>query len=103
MIQPLLNTRPNLQSAMIGRALAAVPSLGSSIFPTLSQAQSHAAERNDEIVQDSRALEDVEDPESEERARIKRLGRERPAKFKSIWSEAAFCYSVIASMITAAS
>ena len=39
---------------------------------------------------------DEEDPESD-RARIERLGRERPAKFKSFGAELAFCYSVIAS------
>lgn len=39
---------------------------------------------------------DEEAPESEQ-ARIERLGRERPAKFKSFGAELAFCYSVIAS------
>lgn len=28
---------------------------------------------------------------------IERLGRERPSSFTSIWSEVAFCYSIIAS------
>lgn len=32
-----------------------------------------------------------------DRARIERLGRERPAKFKSLGAEVTFCYSVIAS------
>lgn len=32
-----------------------------------------------------------------ERARIERLGRERPARFNSFGAELAFCYSVIAS------
>ena len=32
-----------------------------------------------------------------DRARIERLGRERPEKFKSFGAELAFCYSVIAS------
>ena len=39
---------------------------------------------------------DEEAPESD-RARIERLGRERPAKFKSLAAELTFCYSVIAS------
>lgn len=39
---------------------------------------------------------DEEAPESEQ-TRIERLGRERPAKFKSFGAELAFCYSVIAS------
>ena len=38
--------------------------------------------------------------ESEE-ARIERLGRERPAKFKSLGAELAFCYSIIASQFMA--
>lgn len=41
-------------------------------------------------------LGDEEAPESD-RAHIGRLGRERPAKFKSFGAELAFCYSVIAS------
>ena len=36
----------------------------------------------------------VEEPDH---AQIERLGRERPAKFKSFGAELAFCYSVIAS------
>ena len=39
---------------------------------------------------------DEEAPESD-RARIERLGRERPAKFQSFGAELGFCYSVIAS------
>lgn len=43
-----------------------------------------------------------DDEESEtESARIERLGRERPAKFKSLWAEFAFCYSIIASQCLA--
>lgn len=41
-------------------------------------------------------LNDEEAPESD-RAHTGRLGRERPAKFKSLGAELAFCYSVIAS------
>ena len=36
-----------------------------------------------------------------EQARIERLGRERPAKFKSLGAELAFCYSIIASQFMA--
>ena len=42
------------------------------------------------------SLGDEEAPESD-LAHIGRLGRERPAKFKSFGAELAFCYSVIAS------
>lgn len=45
---------------------------------------------------------DQEAPESEN-ARVERLGRERPAKFKSFGRELAFCYSVIASQFMAVS
>lgn len=36
-----------------------------------------------------------------DQARIERLGRERPAKFKSLGAELAFCYSIIASQFMA--
>ena len=39
--------------------------------------------------------------EESEHARIERLGRERPAKFKSFASELAFSYSIIASQFMA--
>ena len=42
--------------------------------------------------------EEVIEPEQ---ARIERLGRERPAKFKSLGAELAFCYSIIASQFMA--
>lgn len=45
-------------------------------------------------------LGDEEASESD-RARIERLGRERPEKFKSFGAELAFCYSVIASQFMA--
>ena len=38
-----------------------------------------------------------EEAQESDRARLDRLGRERPAKFKSFGAELAFCYSVIAS------
>ena len=41
-------------------------------------------------------LGDGEVPELDQ-ARIERMGRERPTKFKSFTAELAFCYSVIAS------
>ena len=34
-------------------------------------------------------------------ARIERLGRERPAKFKTVWTEIGFCFSLLASMVMA--
>ena len=50
--------------------------------------------------------ENLADPGAEEvieseQARIERLGRERPAKFKSLGAELAFCYSIIASQFMA--
>ena len=41
--------------------------------------------------------------EESEQARLDRLGRERPAKFKSFASELAFSYSIIASQFMAVS
>lgn len=45
---------------------------------------------------------DGEESETEQ-ARIERLGRERPAKFKSMWAEIFFCYSILASQFMAVS
>lgn len=51
--------------------------------------------------------EEVAKPQHEEenleteQAHIERLGRERPAKFKSFGAELAFCYSIIASQFMA--
>ena len=42
-----------------------------------------------------------QDDRESERVRIERLGRERPAKFKSFGAELAFCYSIIASQFMA--
>ncbi|KAL6721527.1 hypothetical protein ACLMJK_000631 [Lecanora helva] len=44
---------------------------------------------------------DVRDEQESEQARVERLGRERPAKFKSLGAELAFCYSIIASQMLA--
>ncbi len=41
--------------------------------------------------------------EETEQQRLQRLGRERPAKFKSLTAEVFFCYSVIASQFMAVS
>ncbi|KAI9824761.1 MAG: hypothetical protein M1832_001589 [Thelocarpon impressellum] len=41
------------------------------------------------------------DAEESERARIERLGRQRPEIFRSRWAEAGFCYSVLASQFMA--
>ncbi len=32
-------------------------------------------------------------------ARIERLGRERPEKFKSVWAEVGFCFSIVMSQV----
>lgn len=32
-------------------------------------------------------------------ARIERLGRERPEKFKSMWAEVGFCFSIVMSQV----
>lgn len=42
---------------------------------------------------------DTKDVDEDEKARMDRLGRERPAKFKSFTAEVCFCYSILASMI----
>lgn len=86
---------------MVGSTLAAVASRHDSITPTLYQSQSHASESKYGSKVDQRRPKDVENADSEEKARLDQLGRERPAKFKSIWAEVAFCYSIIASMIMA--
>ena len=36
-------------------------------------------------------------------ARVERLGRERPAIFKTLWREVGFCFSLLASMVMAVS
>ena len=38
-----------------------------------------------------------------DRARIERLGREKPEVFKSLWAEVGFCYSILASQFMAVS
>lgn len=38
-----------------------------------------------------------------DRARIERLGRERPSKFKTLWAEIAFILSILASQVMAVS
>jgi hypothetical protein len=42
---------------------------------------------------------DPTDPENieDERARVERLGRERPEQFSSLWKEIGFIYSVVMS------
>lgn len=47
------------------------------------------------------AIPGTEEVIESEQARIERLGRERPAKFKSLGAELAFCYSIIASQFMA--
>ena len=50
---------------------------------------------------ESLAIPGTEETIESEQARIERLGRERPAKFKSLGAELAFCYSIIASQFMA--
>ena len=52
--------------------------------------------------QQGNGLQSGEEIESEH-ARIERLGRQRPTKFKSFGAELAFCYSIIASQFMAVS
>lgn len=47
------------------------------------------------------AIPGAEEVIESEQTRIERLGRERPAKFKSPGAELAFCYSIIASQFMA--
>ena len=47
------------------------------------------------------ALDDGEAEGESMQARIERLGRERPAKFKTAWTEIGFCFSLLASMVMA--
>ena len=87
---------------MVGSTLAVVASRDDSIVPTLSQARPPQSGIIDSSPRNQKNPKDVEGAGvEEEKARIERLGRERPANFKSIWSEAAFCYSIVASMIMA--
>lgn len=87
---------------MVGSTLAVVASRDDSIVPTISQPRPHQSGTIDRSHRNQRSPKDVEGAGfEEEKARIERLGRERPANFKSIWSEAAFCYSIVASMIMA--
>lgn len=60
--------------------------------------QSFSQGKNTDTVENG----DAENPESE-RARIERMGRERPTQFKSFIAELAFCYSVIASQFMSVS
>ncbi|KAL8822563.1 MAG: hypothetical protein Q9191_006703 [Dirinaria sp. TL-2023a] len=71
---------------MVGNTLTAVHSRTSNY-----ESESHARSKGVEGI----AAEDGE------RARIERLGRERPQQFKSIWAEMAFVYSILASQILA--
>lgn len=87
---------------MVGSTLAVVASRDDSTVPTLSQPRPHQPGTIDRSHRNQKIPKDVEGAGfEEEKARIERLGRERPANFKSIWSEAAFCYSIVASMIMA--
>ena len=89
-------------AGMVGSTLAVAASRDDSIVPTLSHPPSH---QSGTIKSSERQRKNPSHVEAagfeEEKARIERLGRERPANFKSIWSEVAFCYSIVASIIMA--
>ncbi|KAI4269918.1 MAG: hypothetical protein LQ337_007005 [Flavoplaca oasis] len=80
---------------MVGSTLSPVASPTDSI--SMPQVQSQAFEAGASPNQDMNGTKDVDE---DERARIERLGRERPPKFKSFTAEICFCYSLLASMIT---
>jgi hypothetical protein len=63
----------------------------------IAQVQSRAFEAVASRNQDENGTKGVDE---DEKARIERLGRERPPKFKSLTAEISFCYSLLASMIT---
>ena len=86
---------------MVGNALAVVASRTSSIVPA-SPVSSHARGEHKAPDQEDGVHDGIEESETET-ARIERLGRERPANFKSLWAEVAFCYSILASMLMAVS
>lgn len=71
--------------------------IGTTISPSLEPTPQIPIEKNQE-----KALGDEEAPESEE-VRLERLGRARPSKFKTVWAEVAFCYSIVASVFMAVS
>lgn len=77
--------------AMVSSNLRAVRSLSTS-----------RQDVDDQIEEQSRPSPIMEQNENK-KAQIERLGRERPAKFKSLWSEVLFCYSVLASQMMAVS
>jgi hypothetical protein len=47
----------------------------------------------------STPLQILTDEEESTLARIERLGRARPEKFKSIWEEIGFCFSIVMSQV----
>lgn len=80
---------------MVRSTLSPVASPTDSI--SIPQVQSRAFEAGASRNQDENGTEGVDE---DEKARIERLGRERPPKFKSLTAEICFCYSLLASMIT---
>ncbi|ERF73405.1 hypothetical protein EPUS_08548 [Endocarpon pusillum Z07020] len=80
---------------MVRSSLSRVASPTDSI--SIPQVQSRAFEADASRNQDENGTNGVDE---DEKARIERLGRERPPKFKSLTAEICFCYSLLASMIT---
>lgn len=64
----------------------------------MSDTTAFASQSHDPVEQNASNLSNSVDEESAE-ARYERLGRERPAKFKSAWAEVGFCFSVVMSQI----
>ena len=79
---------------MVQNTLAAVTSRSNSI--PISHIHTNASGLSSKHEEVSNRLGDSDE---DERARIERLGRERPPNFKSFFAEVCFCYSILASMI----
>ena len=83
---------------MVQNALAVVTSRGNSI--PISHVHTGDSGSGSKYEEHQHGHGDIEE---EERARIERLGRERPPEFKSFIAEVCFCYSILASVIMAVS
>ena len=74
----------------------------SSNLPGLQSEAASDISRDAPVTADSDKQQDSAESESID-ARIERLGRDRPEKFKSIWAELGFCFSICMSQILAVS
>ena len=67
---------------------------------------SHAHRTSNEVAEGEHLREDQSqqhDNRESDRARVERMGREKPEMFKSLWAEVGFCYSILASQFMAVS